>query len=306
MFCPTDINIEQDYSPRRLSEMGYPYYGPGWMPQPVCETRKGLGHLLKALYLSLILMLISGLVLGFVGQSMSDFEDIQNEEDLGSLMGTIILLGISGLILLIAGIAAFIMFILGLVEVHRGKAEFGPAHETSARSAIIFLILAILISVISGVVVAAMMFGTMSMTDQGNIFGFQENLTWSGIVSGAIGIVSSIFQYLFMVYLVKELVRPERRGTLWTGFGLGVCSSVVSLIITVMLFNGWIIAGSGNIELAIYTSVIPMVFSLLAIVTFIVCFKEAVARIDSGELRPTPPPPYPGYQVPPPPPIWTQ
>ncbi|MFO7618210.1 MAG: hypothetical protein R6W91_00890 [Thermoplasmata archaeon] len=294
-----------------MKEMGYPYYGPGWVPIPVCETKKGLSHFLKAMSLAVILMLISGLVLGIVFRDISGFEDVQNEEDITDMMGSIIVLAISGIIMLIAGIAALILGIMGLVEIHKGKTEFGPAHEASVKLAVIFLILAIVISLISGGVAVALALGSIDLTSQdpGNVFGAQDAVTEAGVISGVIGIVSAVFQYLFLVYLVKEISRPEKRGMLWAGFGLGVASSVASLIITIMILNGWVFTATNSLETTVYTSLIPTIISVLAIIIFIICFRDALARIESGELKPVPAPmhiPGYGYMPPPPPPVWPQ
>ncbi|MBU4070562.1 MAG: hypothetical protein KKH41_08880 [Candidatus Thermoplasmatota archaeon] len=286
--------------------MGYPYYGPGWTPVRDCETRKGLNHFLKAMYLALILMLVSGLVLGVVLSSMTGFEGIEDETDVMGMMGTLAVLAISGIIVLVAGIAAFILFVMGLMEIHRGKSEFGPAHEGSVKLAIIFLILSIVISLVGGGVAVALTLGTVDLANQNpNAFGVQDTFNGINIITGIIGVVSAIFQYLFFVYLVKEISKPERRTTLWAGFGLGVGNSIVSLLIIIMIFNGWLLNSANDFELALYTSLIPTVMSVIAIIIFIVCFREVVSRIDSGELKPLPPqmPYYPGYQgMPPPPP----
>jgi MFS family permease len=283
--------------------MGYPNYWPGRVPVADCETRKGLSHFLVGLYLSVAMMLISGLLMALLSNALGSYDYTYDESGFMNSMGPIIILALCGIVLLALAIVALVFFILGLVEVYKGRAEFGPAHESSVKKALVFLLVMFVIYICSTAFTFIMGFSAMSYSNY-DFSTVQTRFTTLALVSGILGIVSAAFQYLFLVFLVKDLMEPERRKMPWAGFSLGMISPIFSLALIMASFR--IYYYPEEIGAFILVSAIPAIITLLAMVIFIVCFREVVERIDSGELEPVPPPPfYPGYQVPPPP-AWNQ
>ncbi|MFH0816915.1 MAG: hypothetical protein V1934_08905 [Methanobacteriota archaeon] len=284
--------------------MAYPYYGPAWYPQPAPEeTKKGLANIVRAMYLTLIVMVLVLVIVSVAFTSLAGFEDIQAPEDISSsMMGAIAVLAVSALVLLVVGLAALVYYLMGIVKIHRGRHEFGPPHAERVRKALIFIGVAFVISIVGSGISAAIIFDSnmmMGQTSPVDLGQYRQDLILSSAIGGTFSVVSAAFWNLAVVNLVRELADDKHKGYLQAGFWVGVATTIGSTVLSVALVAVQAedaLAGFNDMNVL---SILPVGLSLISFAIYLACYKHALGRLESGELKPIQPPAPPMPQYPP-------
>lgn len=204
----------------------------------------------------------------------------------GFLLFFIILVVISvfgfGVISLMIGFSAFVTLIgmlvswvLGFLNMHRGRWEFGPVHKHNVNLSIMFALLFIFIFIAQFAV--SVLFWRIIMDSNLSFFLFR---LW-------IGIFSSLAISLSWIFLIKELASSGIKILLWISLGLNiVLSSIINLVglgprfLNIVGFMSW--------------------YFVIVIVLF--CYYEIYNGIKKKKLIPIFPPPIPPPMYPPMPP----
>jgi MFS family permease len=280
-----------------LKKMAYPYYGPAWYPQPPPqETKNGLRHLVKAMYFSLAMMMLSMILVVILYASVSSFADMETGTEAGTALGAIALVAIFGLVIVIIGLVTFVLYLMGLVEMYKGRNEFGPSHAKRVNHAIVFIVLSIILTVAGVVITVVLALNSMAWDGTGTVdmTQYRKDLMLSQAVGGVFTIVSAVFYNLALVNMIFELSDGKHRGHLWTAFWVGLGISIlgvaVNLIIIAVQTNSL-----GDLNSSSVFTYLTVGLSLVSFLIYLVCYRSALGRLESGELKPILPPPMPMY-----------
>jgi len=298
--------------------MAYPYYGPAWYPQPPQETKNGVRHLVKAMYFSLAIMMLSVVLVVILYASVSSFADMETGTEAGTALGAIALVAIFGIIIVIVGLVTFVLYLMGLVEMYKGRQEFGPAHAKRVNHAMVFIVLSIILTVAGVVLTVILALNSIAWDGTGavDMSQYQADLLLSQAVGGVFTIVSAVFYNLALVNMIFELSDGKHRGYLWTAFWVGLGMSILGVVVNLVVITVQT-DSLGDLNSSSVFTYLTVGLSLVSFLIYLICYKSALGRLESGELKPILPPPMPmyapvGYYPPPayyygaPPPAYQQ
>jgi hypothetical protein len=245
-----------------------PFYPPpfGYSFEP--RTLKGLKYINWGLWINAIAMLV--ILVGFAFMSGFHFPFL-----LFVLIGEVLVL------------VFFILALIGLVQMHLGRFEFGPLHAARVAKALIFIAVAIVISFVGGFSSIFFLFGRGGFNN-----GFGGHWAMFQLIQLVFGFASNLFISLMWVYLIIELSHIKIRNLLWVYFGLSMALYAVA---TIFFFSWRFLLDSST----------TFVGSLGVIASFILiyCYWKTYNRVLTGEIKPIPlpmmqPPYFPPGQPP--------
>ncbi|TLZ70414.1 MAG: hypothetical protein E6K10_07965 [Methanobacteriota archaeon] len=268
----------------------YPYPGAPTLPS---QTEKGLRNISQTIIL-FVLIDAMGIVLLLAFLPLIAAAVI-SPSDPGFLAAAITILAVV-CVLLVVIVIGLILGLVGLLALHKGRDEFGPAHAQKIDHGLIVLIIGIIVpGVVSGI-------GGTSAGGLGTV-GLSPQITLVGALSElAGGVLGALLVGLFLLWSIEALATPQirQRGMMAFILGLaaGIARGVASLAVlyavgppssaaTLAQFIPYIIPGTVSAGL-----------SIASLAVWYLAYKAVLDRFKRGELRAAPPaimmpPPYP-------------
>jgi hypothetical protein len=240
-----------------------PFYPPPYGYRFEIRTVKGLKYINWGLWVNAVAMLVL-----FAG------------------LATLTTGGFSFFIFILAGevliLVFFILVLIGLVHMHAGKHEFGPAHSARVTKALIFLAIAFVIAFVGGFSSIFFLF-----TGGGFTNGFGTNWHMFIIIQLSFGFFTHLFISLMWVFLIIEISEIRIKNFLWLYLGLSLSiyavSAIFLFVLAVVLSNLQTFVGS---------------LGFIASVVLIYCYWQTYNRVLKGEIKPIPYPLMPPLSFP--------
>jgi len=267
------------------------YYGAPVMSFET-QTEKGIRMMSNALILAIVaavLSMISSMAsLALIGQITSG--------DYSSLMAGVLALVCGVLVLYLVVV---ILGLIGFSYVYKGKMEFGPAHEGNAGKALWMLVAAI-IFFFSSFIVAMFVGVSAGLTGATDTALLGASLI--GIVTEVFSILYSVAVALLLFFVVKALIPPEKSTMAILAATLYILSSVIGIVL------GFVLTPSADFldnpltvsfnPIWFLPGIISGILGLIALVLFLVLYRESIARLKSRQYTPgfQPPMMQPQYQ----------
>ena len=212
-------------------------------------------------------------------------------------------------VLALVYVIGLIFGLIGLLALHKGRDEFGPAHAQKIDRGIVVLILGIFIPIVVGSI------GSSGALGSGAV-GLSPNLTLvSAGASLASGVLGSLLVGLFLMWSVEALATPVLRMramiALVLGIGSGAAGGAASLVVLSVVPIPTNPSQLGNFYLFLIPGMISAGISVASLALWFLTYRGVLDRFKRGELRAAPPmvyppaymPPYPQYATPYPPPV---
>jgi hypothetical protein len=279
-----------------IQSVGYqppqPYY------QAELETLKGLKHINWGIILYIVatlLILMAALVIVVAVISLPSASD--PDEILGPIVA-MAALACGGLFIYFVTI---ILWLLGIYEMNKGKDEFGPKHSASVSRAVMLIVLFIILIVVSFLATTVLTFTGLTATtidpDQ-----FLESMRLALLIGGVIGIISTAALGLAIVYLILELCDEKYKKILWAAFIVDMILTIVGTAITIVVVYQDFGTVTDISELSTISNIGDLArgMSFIAFIMFLLAYRHAYKRVQSGEIQPVPGARSPMFPIPPP------
>lgn len=286
------------------------------MARPL-RTPNGLRWTLYAFYgyfavlgLMLLQSLVTAAILGSLGPGATINAFL-------SAMAAMVVLTFAVFIL---SIIVLSLYLVGFGFLYGGRNEFGAAHAANVRIALFTLIAAVvaeLVGVFASVILSmrAVFGGFVGGIDIGAIYAIE-------LAAIATGIVVAVLAAATLVLAVRALARPEHHTMLLIAAAIGIATPAVLGGLALWLMPGILSFVSTTDVTMGLPSLIAAALGFVTFALFLVAYRGAAQRIQSGELPPVMPPsvsapwipapiappypyPYPVPGAPPPPPPQT-
>lgn len=212
-------------------------------------------------------------------------------------------------VLILVYVIGLIFGLIGLLALHKGRDEFGPAHAQKIDRGIIVLILGIFLPLVVGAIGTAGAFGSGAV-------GLSPSLTLlSAGTSLASGVLGALLTGLFLLWSVEALTTPLLRMRAMIAFVLGIAAGAAggagSLVLVATVRPPTDPSQIGTFFLFLIPSIIAAGISVVSLMVWFLTYRGVLDRFKRGELRAAPPmvyppaymPPYPQYAAPYPPPV---
>ena len=275
----------------------YPYqYQPVPVVPPQPSTPKGVGWCVRAFMLqavALVLLALAGAaalaVIGGLQPGQNPFQ--------------ILVLFLPALLLLVAGavieIVVLIFYLVGFGYIYKGRNEFGPSHARNLRIALYLLILAFVLGLASSVTTTVMGAFAIQTDPFGGTFTFDAGMYYATQAVGiGFGILIAALVAAHFVLAIRVLAKPQHERLLYVAAAIGTATPGVTGALLLLVLPRYLTlltdTGAGlppigpDIGLPI---IVASSMNIVTILMFLLAFRGAEARLRSGELKPTLPPP---------------
>ncbi|GEM_PF-4822465 len=211
-------------------------------------------------------------------------------------------------VLVLVYVIGLIFGLIGLIALHKGRDEFGPAHAQKIDRGIIVLILGIFIPLVVGAI------GSTGAIGSGAV-GLSPSLTLvAAATSLASGVLGALLVGLFLLWSVEALTTPVLRTRAMIALVLGLVAGAAGGAASLVLLATFPIPTNptqiGNFFVFLIPGIISAGISVVSLALWYMTYRGVLDRFKRGELRAAPPvmyppaymPPYPQYapQYPPP------
>lgn len=260
------------------------------------QTEKGIRQISYAILCFLITGILGIVIVALLFPLLADF---MAGTIGGGTIGAAIGILAGGCALIIVELIGLIFGLLGLISVHKGRAEFPPEHGKMLDRATIALVVGIILPIIGS------FYTTLAGVGLGGNIVPATTLGEAAITSG-LGIVGSVLIGLFLMWLVESMNSPAGKQRALIALILGVVSGVIALVIDIVVFATMpaVVTQPQNfIGYLIAPAIVGGAVSVISVVLWYLVYREVLARFKTGEVRPAPPmpmypPPYPGFAPP--------
>ncbi|MBI5001164.1 MAG: hypothetical protein HZB92_06535 [Euryarchaeota archaeon] len=279
-------------------------------------TESGLKSVIYGMYFQIMSFALSLAMAFYLLNALSSM--LSSPQQTLSSIGPLLAFSALSVLLLIAVI---IFFTIGLFRMHKGRREFGDAHRKRVDKAMTFVVVYILL-VIAGaiavaVITAASMMSNMNWLNQTNATsGFQfissyvSSLRISILVSGALGVASSVVVSLVAINLVRGFCDEKHTKMMSAGLVVYSIAPAVGAAISYYALARFESLDASTLSNFSSLSGFGSAVSFAGLVLFLIGFRHAYHRINNGDIKPVPepsfqqqwipyyPPPYPIYPPP--------
>jgi len=274
----------------------YPYqYQPVPVAPPQPSTPKGVGWCVRAFMLHLVALVMLALA-GVAGIAViGGLQPGQNPFQMLALFLPVLLLLVAWAVI---EIVVLVFYLVGFGYVYKGRNEFGPAHARNLRIALYLLILAFVLGLASIVTTTVMSSFAIRMDPFGGTFTFEPGLYYATQAVGiGFGIVIAAFVAAHLVLAIRVLAKPQHERLLYAAAAIGTATPGVAGALLLLVLPRYLAlltdAGAG-LPIGPETGLPGIAAAGVSVVTFLLfllAFRGAEARLRSGELKPTLPPP---------------
>ena len=251
------------------------------------QTMKGVRGLTNALLIFTIAGLLS-ILLGYVAVAMlGALFTPGGGVSSGAVAGAVGAVALScGMILLM--LAGIIIALIGLWSMHKGRAEYGLAHEEDIKKTTILLVAAVVVFFFDLVVGIAVALSQIDFSNPSEVT-YQPSPVGDA-VSGASGIIFALLTALILYYLVKSFIPPEKVNLAIMAIGLFVVGPVITLVGSLTLAppkDYFLHPDTVPFDpIWIVPSVIAGIISFIALLLFFLLYRDVQARLRNRTIKP--------------------
>ena len=191
--------------------------------------------------------------------------------------------------LLFVFLIGFILALLGLWAMYKGRSEYGGEHEKNVNKAALLIAVAIVLFILSLAVILALSIATSGGLAEGTTKTAPPSPTaqaLSAVISVAFAITISFLLYL----LVKSFLPPEKHDTMVLGIGLFIMAPIANWVASSLAsppasyFLNPESTPFNPVWLA--PAAVGAVFNVLAMVVFFMVYYRIYERLKKGEIKP--------------------
>jgi hypothetical protein len=229
---------------------------------------------------------------------------IQDPFQLLALLLPVLLLVVAGAII---EIVVLIFYLIGFGNLYKGRNEFGPSHARNLRLSLILLILAFVLALASTVTTFVMIaFAIRVNPFPGGGFTFDAGMYYATQAVGiGFGILIAALVAAHFVLAIRVLAKPAHERLLYIAAALGTATPGVTGALVLLALPRYI-AFLTDVTQGVppigpeagLPNIVAASMNVVTILLFFIAFRGAEARLRSGELKPTLPPPQPTSWMP--------
>ncbi len=271
-------------------------------PTMPSQTEKGVRNVSITIVIFLVVeLLLVGLLAALA--PIIAFVTIGGPPDPGLLAAALTFLAFV-CVLLIVYVVGLIFGLIGLIALHKGRDEFGPAHAQKIDRGIIVLILGIFLPLVVGAIGSTEDIG-------GGAVGLTPRTTVISAAAGlASGVLGSLLVGLFLLWSVEALTTPVLRMRAMIALVLGIAAGAAGGVASIVILSTTTVQ-TGNFVVFLIPGILSAGISVISLGLWFMTYRGVLERFKRGELRAAPPvmyppmympPQYPQYGVPYPPP----
>lgn len=277
-------------------------------PQAPPQLHTGTG--LKWVWISFVLYMVAlaiNVVAGVVALSILSGGVLTN---LGLLLPVLMATIVAAILLLVT----VIFYFIGFSSLYKGRNEYGPGHARDVRRAFLLILLAIVVGVVGGVVQMIASFAAYQWDFMMGTVRFNPDAFYlAAIVGIAFGIAGAAIVAALLVLSVRNLAKPSHGRWLYVAAALGTATPGVGGALTLLqiprilqLFSDPTAATFGIDAAMGLPGIVTGALGIVTFLLFLIAYRGAKERIDTGQLAAVIPPPqptawFPGPVAPP----WT-